>query len=134
MNLTTKGRYAVMAMADLATQTGTSRLADIAARQHIPHNYLEQLFCQLKKHDLVNATRGVGGGYQITDSNITVLQVIQAVEESTKMTKCGANSTGCVAGEKCLTHDIWDGLEQRIEHYFAAITLDDISKKQLATI
>ena len=142
MLLTTKGRYAVMAMVDLAVQRANKpvTLATIAERQQIPLAYLEQLFAKLRKAELVEAVRGPGGGYRLSLAveDIFVSEVIEASGEAIKMTRCGdlekphkannqSNEQGCMhKGGRCLTHDLWDGLSEHIYRYLAAISLEDV--------
>ena len=113
MRLTTKGRYAVTAMLDLALhdERGPVTLADIAERQGISLSYLEQLFAQLRRRGLVKSTRGPGGGYRLGQENkhIAVADVITAVDESVDATRCGGREN-CQGEERCLTHDLWQDL------------------------
>lgn len=129
MRLTTKGRYAVTAMLDLAIhhEEGPVTLADIAQRQGISLSYLEQLFSLLRKRGLVSSTRGPGGGYQLGKSArmIAVSEVISAVDESVDATRCGGKEN-CQGEERCLTHDLWEDLSKRIHEF-----LDDIDLAQL---
>ena len=129
MRLTTKGRYAVTAMLDLAIhhEEGPVTLADIAQRQGISLSYLEQLFSLLRKRGLVSSTRGPGGGYQLGKSPrmIAVSDVISAVDESVDATRCGGKEN-CQGEERCLTHDLWEDLSKRIHEF-----LDDIDLAQL---
>lgn len=132
MNLTTKGRYAVMAMVDLSLHQEQSpmALADIANRQDITINYLEQLFAKLKKARLVSSVRGPGGGYKLARSSmeISLLDIIKAVDEPLKMTRCNEGAQGgCLKKDsKCITHHIWKGLGEHINCYLDAITLQDV--------
>jgi Rrf2 family iron-sulfur cluster assembly transcriptional regulator len=132
MILSTKGRYAVMAMVDLAAQPPHKPvgLALIAERQEIPLAYLEQIFARLKRAGLVASMRGPGGGYKLgrTADAITVAEIIPASEEKLKMTRCdGHTNAGCMAKKaRCLTHDLWEGLSAQIEHYLQSITLADV--------
>jgi Rrf2 family iron-sulfur cluster assembly transcriptional regulator len=143
MILGTKTRYAVMALVDLAQSAEDKpvSLADIAARQEISLAYLEQIFPKLKKAQLVRAVRGPGGGYQLTRSadSISVLEIVQAVDESTKMTRCEKKHVqqgrGCMSTRaQCLTHALWDGLELQIQNYFRTIRLSDVSHKHATTV
>lgn len=137
MMLTTKSRYAVMAMVDIATQTVTEkpvRLAEIANRQGIALNYLEQIFNALKSAGLVTSVKGPGGGYLISRDikDVSVADIVNAVDESTEMTRCasGEKKTGCMKdNSKCLTHDIWEGLTTQINNYLSGITLSSITEK-----
>ena len=117
MRLTTKGRYAVTAMLDLALHKNQSpiNLADISRRQTISLSYLEQLFAKLRKGSLVNSIRGPGGGYELERSaqTIFIAEIIDAVNESVDTTKC--QGTGdCQDGETCLTHYLWEDLSEQI--------------------
>lgn len=129
MRLTSKGRYAVTAMLDVALHTGNGPvpLADISERQGISLSYLEQLFARLRKQGLVNSVRGPGGGYRLglEASAISVGAVIQAVDESIDATKCQGKAD-CQGGERCLTHSLWEGLSDRIEDFLAGITLGEL--------
>jgi Rrf2 family iron-sulfur cluster assembly transcriptional regulator len=138
MELTTKGRYAVMALADLASRDGHQAvpLADIAARQQISLSYLEQLFARLRRHGLVRSARGPGGGYRLAQSAVEtrVADIILAVDEPLKITRCGPEKRkGClVKGERCITHDLWDDLGRKIREYLTSVTLDDVISGRLA--
>ncbi len=129
MRLTSKGRYAVTAMLDVAlhTERGPVPLADISERQGISLSYLEQLFARLRKHGLVCSVRGPGGGYQLGRSanEISVSDVIGAVNESVDATRCQGKSD-CQAGAKCLTHSLWTDLSTRIEDFLTNITLGEL--------
>lgn len=126
MRLTTKGRYAVTAMLDLAIHQGQGpiALADIAQRQGISLSYLEQLFAKLRKRGLVTSVRGPGGGYNLarTPAEIHVAEVIAAVDESVDTTRCGG-AYNCQNNGPCLTHDLWHDLSDRIYDYLNQITL-----------
>tara|TARA_R110002094_G_scaffold744_7_gene3920 strand:- start:335 stop:814 length:480 start_codon:yes stop_codon:yes gene_type:complete len=129
MRLTTKGRYAVTAMLDLALHEGRGpiSLADISSRQRISLSYLEQLFAKLRRNGLVKSVRGPGGGYQLSrdKAEIFVVQVIDAVNESVDATGC--NSKGdCHEGEACLTHYLWCDLSDQIHGFLSGISLDDL--------
>tara|TARA_R110002110_G_scaffold132574_3_gene314326 strand:+ start:486 stop:965 length:480 start_codon:yes stop_codon:yes gene_type:complete len=129
MRLTTKGRYAVTAMLDLALHEGRGpiSLADISSRQRISLSYLEQLFAKLRRNGLVKSVRGPGGGYQLSrdKAEIFVVQVIDAVNESVDATSC--NSKGdCHEGEACLTHYLWCDLSDQIHGFLSGISLDDL--------
>lgn len=133
MMLTTKGRYAVMAMTDLAQYHLTSKavsLKDIAERQEITVGYLEQIFSKLKKNNLVEGMKGPGGGYILTKNakDISVLEVIDAVGESIKITRCDNKNKTCLihSNQKCLTHSLWDGLGKKISGYLGSISLQDL--------
>jgi Rrf2 family transcriptional regulator, iron-sulfur cluster assembly transcription factor len=126
MRLTTKGRYAVTAMLDLALHHGQGpvTLADIARRQGISLSYLEQLFAQLRKRGLVTSTRGPGGGYRLgrEASAVAVADVITAVDEAVDTTRCGGNKN-CQGEERCLTHDLWEDLSAQIHEFLSQIDL-----------
>ena len=133
MRLTTKGRYAVTAMLDLAIHhdSGPVTLADIARRQGISLSYLEQLFALLRKRGLVTSIRGPGGGYQLgRDSGaIAVVDVIAAVDESVDATRCGGREN-CQGEERCLTHDLWQDLSKQIYDFLSAIDLAALVERQ----
>jgi len=126
MRLTTKGRYAVTAMLDLAmhTQKGPVTLADISERQGISLSYLEQLFAKLRRKKLVRSVRGPGGGYLPghRPERINVAQIIDAVNESVNATRCGGTGD-CQEGHMCLTHRLWDELSERIHDFLSNISL-----------
>ena len=137
MRLSTKGRYAVMAMADLArhsTANGSERsvsLAEIATRQEISLSYLEQLFSRLRRAGLVKSVRGPGGGYRLAarSDQTWVAEIVLAVDEPIRATRCSGQGTprGCMAGgERCITHDLWEGLGQEIHRYLASVSLADV--------
>lgn len=132
MRLTTKGRYAVTAMLDLAMHhdTGPVSLADIAMRQGISLSYLEQLFSQLRKHGLVSSTRGPGGGYQlcVVADDIAIADVIRAVDETVDATRCGGKEN-CQNDARCLTHDLWVDLSARIDAFLRDISLAQLVEK-----
>jgi Rrf2 family protein len=132
MKLTSKGRYAVMAMADLA-KTGTKlpiSITEISLRQGIPISFLEQIFLKLKKNNLVQSTRGPTGGYLLTKTpeEIKLSSIIRAVDEEVKTVGCKKESKkGCNGKSiKCITHDLWDDLENHINNFFEKNTLKDI--------
>ncbi|KGE03101.1 Fe-S cluster assembly transcriptional regulator IscR [Pseudohaliea rubra] len=129
MRLTTKGRYAVTAMLDLAInqQRGPIRLAAISDRQGISLSYLEQLFAHLRRRDLVKSVRGPGGGYQLRRDadSISIAEVIAAVNEDTDATRCGGKG-GCQDGDTCLTHHLWMDLSDRIRDFLQDISLGDL--------
>jgi Rrf2 family iron-sulfur cluster assembly transcriptional regulator len=132
MKLTTKGRYAVTAMLDLALHgaQGPVSLADISARQEISLSYLEQLFSRLRRHNLVVSVRGPGGGYRLSRSAdaVYVAEVVDAVSESLDTTRCG-NKGDCQNGEKCLTHHLWSDLSSQIHQFLSEISLGDLMRK-----
>ena len=129
MRLTTKGRYAVTAMLDLAlhAQHGPVSLAEISHRQGISLSYLEQLFAKLRRRDLVCSVRGPGGGYQLSGDarQIRIAQVIDAVNESIDATACQGRGD-CQAGATCLTHHLWCDLSQQIHDFLSGISLADL--------
>ena len=137
MRLTTKGRFAVTAMIDLALRSGTGpvALAAISQRQQISLSYLEQLFGKLRRHELVESTRGPGGGYSLgrKADEITVADIIVAVDEPIDATGCGGkeNCMGDEAG-RCMTHDLWASLNQKMIEYLDSISLSKLVEDQLA--
>ncbi|WP_411817704.1 Rrf2 family transcriptional regulator [Hyphococcus sp. DH-69] len=139
MKLTTKGRYAVAAMTDIAATSADNdapvSLSDVALRQGISLSYLEQLFGKLRRAGLVESVRGVSGGYALTaaPADIRVAEIVAAVDEEIRTTACtpGA-SVGCKGtSARCLTHDLWDELGRQIEIFLNAVTLDDILNKRV---
>jgi Rrf2 family iron-sulfur cluster assembly transcriptional regulator len=138
MQLSTKGRYAVMAMADLASR-GSDRatsLADIAERQQLSLAYLEQLFARLRRRGLVVSARGPGGGYRLAKAacDTTIADVVIAVDEPLRATRCTGDSStmGCLKdGVRCLTHDLWEETGRRIRDYLASVTLADVASGRL---
>ena len=135
MKLTTKGRYAVMAMADLALfrDKGPSSLTDISLRQNISLAYLEQIFIKLKNNNLVISVRGAKGGYIIKTSpeEIKISNIISAVNEEVKTLNCKKESKkGCNnRNTKCITHNLWDQLDNHINNFFEKVKLNDLVKK-----
>ena len=135
MKLTTKGRYAVMAMADLALfrNNGPTSLTDISLRQNISLAYLEQIFIKLKNSNLVKSVRGAKGGYilGISPEEIKISNIISAVDEEVKMLNCKKESKkGCNnKSTKCITHNLWDQLDQHINKFFEQVKLNDLIKK-----
>ncbi len=133
MRLTTKGRYAVTAMLDLALHAceGPVSLADISSRQGISLSYLEQLFSKLRREQLVKSVRGPGGGYCLgrSEADIYIAQVVDAVNESIDTTKCKQKGD-CQNGEKCLTHHLWSDLSVQIHEFLSGISLYDLMKKR----
>jgi len=129
MRLTTKGRYAVTAMLDLALHAtdGPVPLADISRRQGISLSYLEQLFSKLRKQGLVNSARGPGGGYQLSReaAAIHVAAIITAIDEKISVTKCEGRGD-CNDGEPCLTHTLWNDLSNQIYGFLEGISLGDL--------
>ena len=135
MKLTTKGRYAVMAMADLALfkDRGPTSLKDISLRQNISLAYLEQIFIKLKNKNLVKSIRGAKGGYvlDIPPEEIKISNIISAVDEEIKTLNCNKDSKkGCNnKNVKCITHNLWDQLDQHINNFFEKVKLQDLVKK-----
>jgi Rrf2 family iron-sulfur cluster assembly transcriptional regulator len=135
MKLSTKGRYAVMAMIDIGQQPGNEpvSLAEIAERQDISQEYLEQLFSKLRRAGLVDSARGPGGGYRLSRpaSEIPVADIITAVNEPLRVTRCEGDAVeGCVRGERCCAHDLWSSLGRQMMYFLASITLDDVVEKR----
>lgn len=141
MILGTKARYAVMAMVELAGRSNGKAagkpvtLAELAQSQGITVPYLEQIFNKLKQRQMVSSIRGPGGGYVLAHAadTIRISDIVEAVEESIKMTRCNTHSTkGCMnGGSRCATHDLWDGLESQIHGYLSAISLMDVQQRNL---
>lgn len=133
MRLTTKGRYAVTAMLDLAlnAQQDPVSLADISERQSISVSYLEQLFAKLRKNNLVASVRGPGGGYQLSreGSEIYIAQIIDAVDESVDATRCGGIGD-CQQGMTCLTHELWMDLSTQIHTFLTNISLQELVNRR----
>lgn len=129
MRLTSKGRYAVTAMLDLAlhVRDGPVTLAGISERQGISLSYLEQLFTRLRKRGLVASTRGPGGGYSLSRDahEITVAAVVMAVDENVDATRCGGRGD-CQDGRRCLTHELWSELSDQIYGFLSEISLGDL--------
>lgn len=138
MKMSTKGRYAVMAMIDIAQQSQGMpvALADIALRQDISQEYLEQLFGRLRKAGLVESVRGPGGGYRLASdaSDISISEIILAVDEPLRVTRCAGDAVeGCLRGDRCNAHDLWSALGRQMMQFLSSITLDDVvSKRNLA--
>ena len=140
MELNTKGRYAVMAMADIAKHAKMPAgaeaipLSQIAERQHISLAYLEQLFLRLRRAGLVESARGRAGGYRLgrAASDITVADIMLAVEEDVRMTRCAGDAgVPCHGAERCLTHGLWDALGDEIGAFFARVSLEDVVSGRL---
>jgi Rrf2 family iron-sulfur cluster assembly transcriptional regulator len=137
MRLSTKGRYAVMAMADLARH-GRERavsLAEIAGRQEISLSYLEQLFARLRRAGLVKSVRGPGGGYRLARQadETWIADIVVAVDEPIRATRCAGQGSprGCmIAGERCITHDLWEGLGRQIHRYLSSVSLGDVIERR----
>ncbi|PIP80882.1 MAG: Fe-S cluster assembly transcriptional regulator IscR [Gammaproteobacteria bacterium CG22_combo_CG10-13_8_21_14_all_40_8] len=132
MKLTTKGRYAVTAILDVALRqkSGPISLADISSRQDISLSYLEQLFSKLKKHQLVKSVRGPGGGYLLGKSpvDINIAEIILAVNEPLDATRCRGKGN-CRDGETCLTHHLWQDLSHQIQNFLTSITLANLLER-----
>ena len=135
MKLTSKGRYAVTAMLDLALHTDQRpvTLAGISKRQGISLSYLEQLFTRLRKRGLVSSTRGPGGGYSLSRSahDIPVAEVVAAVDESVDATRCGGKGD-CQHGQRCLTHDLWTELSEQVYTFLSGISVGQLVDQGLA--
>ena len=149
MRLSTKGRYAVMAMADLAghapessdqsnnqsnAQSKPVALADIAERQDISLSYLEQLFAKLRRGGLVTSVRGPGGGYRLARParELAVAEIVTAVDEPLETLRCKSKTTGCMpGGARCLTHDLWEALGDHIHGFLAGVSLEDVIEGRL---
>jgi Rrf2 family transcriptional regulator, iron-sulfur cluster assembly transcription factor len=148
MRLSTRGRYAVMAMVELAARQGSTEsggspgnppprpvsLADLAGAQLLSVAYLEQLFGHLRRAGLVASARGPGGGYRLARpaEEIAVAAIVDAVDEPLRATRCEEGSPGCLAGQKCLTHDLWEELGQQIRLFLAHVSLADIVAGRIA--
>ena len=134
MRLTTKGRFAVTAMIDLAMHNGKSpvTLSEISERQKISLSYLEQLFGKLRRQELVSSVRGPGGGYNLAKptEQVSVADIITAVDEPIDATQCGGKEN-CKDDHKCITHDLWTDLNRHIFDYLRAVTLSELVSKQL---
>ena len=133
MELNTRGRYAVMAMTDLAKHgaNGTVALSAIAERQQLSIAYLEQIFVQLRRSELVESVRGRSGGYKLSRpaASIAIVEIMSAVEEETRMTRCldvTGDTAGCMGHSKCLTHGLWHALGDHIRSFLAGVTLQDV--------
>lgn len=137
MKLSTKGRYAVMAMVDLARHSNGKSVAlnDIAVRQEISLSYLEQLFAKLRRGGLVISARGPGGGYRLARgaAETRIADIILAVDEPIKATRCELGSPkGCTGHQgRCVTHDLWEELGRQIHIFLSAVTLDDVVNKRV---
>ena len=146
MQLSTRGRYAVMALADLATQQtigcvcGPVCLAEIAHRQQLSLAYLEQLFAKLRRAGLVASARGPGGGYRLArpSDRISIADIVTAVQEPTHATRCETGAGGCMAGpaigapgERCQTHDLWYELGRQISLFLQGVTLADVVSQRV---
>jgi Rrf2 family iron-sulfur cluster assembly transcriptional regulator len=140
MRLSSKGRYAVMAMADLARHgqgappAKAVSLAEISRRQDLSLAYLEQLFTQLRRAGLVNSVRGPGGGYRLARSagDLAVADIVAAVDEPIEAVRCTSQNTGCMpGGERCLTHELWEALGDHIHDFLAGVSLQDVVEGRL---
>ena len=133
MRLTTKGRFAVTAMVDLALRQnrGPVTLAAISERQHISLSYLEQLFGKLRRASLVSSVRGPGGGYNLAQpaQGITVADIVSAVDEPLDATQCGGKEN-CHDEKRCMTHDLWATLNEKMHEYLSSVTLADLVAHQ----
>jgi Rrf2 family transcriptional regulator, iron-sulfur cluster assembly transcription factor len=138
MRLTTKGRFAVTAMIDLALHQdkGPVTLSAISQRQEISLSYLEQLFGKLRRHDIVESVRGPGGGYNLARpaEELTVTDIIIAVDEPLDSTQCGGkencHNTGHQGGSRCMTHDLWSTLNAKMVEYLDSVSLKDLVEQQ----
>ncbi len=137
MRLSTRGRYAVMAMVEMAAREGSNQgcvdgrpvtLNDIATAQHLSVAYLEQLFARLRRAGLVASARGPGGGYRLARApcDIPIAEVVEAADEPIIATRCEEGGPGCLAGERCLTHDLWAELGDQIRLFLGGMTLADV--------
>jgi len=133
MRLTTKGRFAVTAMLDVALHAtaGPVTLAAVAERQKISLSYLEQLFGKLRRRELVESVRGPGGGYHLArDANaISVADIVRAVEEPLDSTQCGGREN-CRENQRCMTHDLWEELNSTVQEFLTGVTLSQLVEKQ----
>src|SRR5512141_2667794 len=133
MRLTTKGRFAVTAMIDLAMQHGDGpvALAEISQRQKISLSYLEQLFGKLRRRELVDSVRGPGGGYQLArdPAQVSVADIIRAVEEPLDSTQCGGREN-CHDNQRCMTHELWEGLNTTVQGFLSGVSLAQLVEKQ----
>ncbi len=146
MRLSTRGRYAVMAMVELAARQARGpvlapgrsappvSLAEIAASQMLSLAYLEQLFGPLRRAGLVASARGPGGGYRLARpaAQIAIADIVDAVDEPLKATRCEEGSPGCMQGQRCLTHDLWTELGEQIRLFLAGVTLADVAEGRVA--
>ena len=145
MQLSTRGRYAVMALAELACREagncscGHVTVAELAAAQHLSQCYLEQLFGRMRRAGLVRSARGPGGGYRLARpaSQITIADVIAAAEEAMRTTRCVVGGPGCEAappGERCLTHALWEALSTQIATFLRSVTLADVVRGTVTAV
>jgi Rrf2 family transcriptional regulator, iron-sulfur cluster assembly transcription factor len=135
MRLTTKGRFAVTAMVDLAMRQtrGPVTLAAISERQHISLSYLEQLFGRLRRRKLVSSVRGPGGGYRLAQpmQGVSVADIVIAVDEPLDATQCGGKEN-CADDKRCMTHDLWATLNKKMHEYLSSVSLADLVAQQAA--
>lgn len=133
MQLTTRGRYAVTAMLDLALNQHSRPVAlrDIAASQELSPSYLERLFADLRRSRLVRSTRGPGGGYTLArrPAEISVADIIASVDEGIDITRCGGRED-CRHGERCLTHELWSDLSDKIREFLDGVSLDELIERE----
>jgi Rrf2 family transcriptional regulator, iron-sulfur cluster assembly transcription factor len=139
MQLSTKGRYAVMAMTDLAGRAADAPVpvAEIAERQQISQAYLEQLFSRLRRRGLVTSQRGPGGGYRLARpaAETSVADVVLAVDEPLRAIRCGGGKAGCMqGGVRCVTHDLWEETGRQIHAYLASVSLADVASGRLKRV
>lgn len=136
MRLTTKGRFAVTAMLDLALRGGKSpvTLAGISERQDISLSYLEQLFSRLRRHELVESVRGPGGGYYLARplADVSVADIIRAVDEPIDATQCGGKENCLGEGARCMTHELWSSLNVKMVEFLDSVSLQKLVDDQLA--
>ena len=135
MKMSTKGRYAVMAIIDIGQHgaAGPVSLNEIAVRQDISQEYLEQLFGKLRRAGIVTSSRGPGGGYNLARpaSEILLSDVILAVDEPLRVTRCEGDAVeGCVKGERCCAHDLWSSLGRQMMYFLESVTLEDVVEKR----
>ncbi len=135
MKMSTKGRYAVMAIIDIGQHgsSGPVSLNEIATRQDISQEYLEQLFGKLRRAGIVTSARGPGGGYTLARpaSDILLSDVILAVDEPLRVTRCEGDAVdGCVKGERCCAHDLWSSLGRQMMYFLESVTLEDVVEKR----
>jgi len=136
MKVGSKGYYGLLALADLAQNSKGRQLAqvkEIARRQRIPEEYLGQIMVLLKRANLVHGARGPGGGYRLARAAeaTSIAEIVHAVDEPLRATRCGAGKGCMVKGERCLTHDLWEDLGDRIEDYLASVSLADVVSGRL---
>ncbi len=135
MKMSTKGRYAVMALIDIGGQDSDRpvSLAEIAERQDISQEYLEQLFGKLRRAGLVTSSRGPGGGYVLArpPADIQVSEIVLAVDEELRVTRCEGDAVqGCVKGQQCVAHDLWSSLGRQMMYFLESVSLEDVVEKR----